>query len=162
LGLNYRFYKNFYVGLGYRYSNFQISDKKLRSNPKEQLNADIHQYGVYGELSYFINLGEMFTLEANIQAGENNIFITSTPCSNLGEKGIAKKGLFYSPNVIIYLRGEESLSFNLTIGYTFTNNNFKPEDVCKTEFKDYETVNFEPSYQYINVGFGIAYSFQKN
>ena len=31
LGLNYKFYKKFYLGVGYRYSNFQCSDKNLRS-----------------------------------------------------------------------------------------------------------------------------------
>ena len=79
----------------------------------------------------------------------------------MGLKGTSKKGLFYSPNLILYLKGEENLSFNFTIGYTITNNNFTPEDVCKTEFTNYENSNFDNNYQYLNVGLGIAYSFHK-
>jgi len=152
---NYSFYKRLYLGIGYRYSNFQISDKKLRSNTSNLLNSEIHFHGVYGEVSYIFSLGETFSIEASMQAGQNNIVLTSS----LIAESVKKTGLFYSPNINLYLRGEEELSFNVTIGYTITNNDFKPQDVGKTSFKDYTSIHYNNNYQYINVGFGISYSF---
>jgi len=157
---NFSFIKNVYVGVGYRYAYFKLSERKLNSNATEQFKGKIEQKGFYGELSYFYDLYENFSIEANFQVGMENTLGNSVLCIANGSK-TSEKGIFYSPNLNFYLKTEEIFSFIFSIGYNFSNTNFTPGTVCADSFVNFEDQDYYGNYQHLNVGFGIGISIIK-
>lgn len=158
--LNYSFIKNLYVGAGYKYTYYKLSEIKLNASPNEQYGAKIQLHGFYGEVSYFKELYENFLLEGNIQVGQESILSTSSTCENAGISHI-KKGLFVAPNLNFYLLTEEVFSFYFSLGYTFSSHGFTPEEVCETSFSGFKSDAYLGNYGSINVGLGIGFSFVK-
>ncbi|MEN8787470.1 MAG: hypothetical protein ABF264_01980 [Flavobacteriales bacterium] len=158
--LNYSFVKNFYIGAGYDYTYFKLSEQKLNSSPNELLDAKIHLQGFYGEVSYFYSLYESIVFEANLLVGQETIQTSSAKCSLLGDSH-EKKGLFWNPNINVYLLTEEVFSFYFSMGYRISSNGFKPSDVCETEFSGFESKDYNGNYGSFNIGFGIGFSFIK-
>lgn len=159
--IDYSLMKNFYVGAGYKYAFFKLNERQLNSAPTDQFNGKITLQGFYGELSYFYDVYENFSIEANFQVGRESITTASKFCE---AKGInhKKTGLFYSPNVNFYLKGEEVFSFFLSLGYQFSSHGLKPEDMCVDSFTGYNTVDHAGHYQHLNIGFGIGISLVKS
>lgn len=159
---NYSFLKNFYVGVGYRYALFKLNERKIDPNVAwdEQFKGEIEQKGIYGELSYFYDLYENFSIEANFQVGMENTMGNSVMCEANGGK-TSEKGLFYAPNLNFYLKTEEVFSFYFSVGYNFSNTNFTPETVCADSFVNYTDSDYQDNYGHFNVGFGIGISIIK-
>ncbi|MEN8929537.1 MAG: hypothetical protein ABF242_10865 [Flavobacteriales bacterium] len=155
--LNYAIIKKFYVGAGYRYAFFKLSDTKLNSDPRAQFDGQIVQQGIYGELSYFYDLYENFSIETNFQIGMENSIGSSAEC----ESKTSSKGVFFAPNLNFYLKTDEVFSFFFSLGYNFSNTNFTPESVCKESFPNFNATDYETNYQHFNVGFGIGISISK-
>ena len=158
--LNYSFLKNFYVGGGYKYTYYKLSEIKLNASPNEQYGAKIQLHGFYGELSYFNQLYNNFLIEGSIQVGQESIISSSRTCESTGTSHI-KKGLFVAPNLNFYLLTEEVFSFYFSVGYTFSSHGFNPEDVCETSFAGFKPDAYLGNYGSINVGLGIGFSFVK-
>lgn len=158
---NYRFFNEFYVGAGYKYSYFKFDEIQARAATNELYDGKIIQQGFYGELSYFVHPYEMLSIEANFQIGQENIMATSVLCPADSPGHINKKGIFYAPHLNIYLKTEEVFSFYLSLGYQFSSLGFVPEDICRTSFDNYEPKDYTGNYQHINVGFGIGISLIK-
>lgn len=157
---NYSFIKNVYVGLGYRYASFKLSERELNSAVQNQLKGKIEQKGVYGELSYFYDVYENFSIEANFQVGMENTIGNSVICIANGSR-TSKKGIFYAPNLNFYLKTEEVFSFFFSVGYNFSNTNFTPETVCVESFTNFIQEDYQGNYRHLNVGFGIGISLIK-
>lgn len=158
--INYSFAKNFYIGAGYDYTYFKLSEIKLNSSPNDLLDAKIQLQGFFGELSYFYSLYENVLFEANIQIGQEKIQTTSAKCNLLGESH-QKKGLFWNPNLNIYLLTEEAFSFYFSLGYRMSSQGIQPSDVCEKEFSGFQSEDYNGNYGSIQVGFGIGFSFIK-
>ncbi len=158
---NFKFFNEFYAGVGYKYSHFKLDEIQARATPNKIYDGKIIQQGFYGELSYFFHPYEILSIEANFQVGQESISATSVLCPSDSPGHINKKGLFYSPNINIYLKTEEVFSFYLSLGYQFSTTGFQPEDMCRTSFDNYESVDYNGNYQHINVGFGIGISLIK-
>lgn len=157
---NYSFIKNVYVGVGYRYAFFKLSERELNSAAQNQFKGRIEQKGVFGELSYFYNLYDNFSVEANFQVGMENTVGNSVNCVANGSK-TSKKGIFYAPNLNFYLKTEEIFSFFFSVGYNFSNTNFTPETVCVDSFTNFMDEDYQGNYRHLNVGFGIGISLIK-
>lgn len=158
--LNYSFAKNFYVGAGYDYTYFKLSELKLNSSPNQQLDGKIQLQGFFGEVSYFYSLYDNVLFEANLQIGQESIHSSSAKCS---DKDIShtKKGVFWSPNINAYLLTEEAFSFFFSLGYRISSQGFEPNDVCEIEFSGHDSKDYLGNYGSIHVGFGIGFSFVK-
>jgi len=158
--LNYSFAKNFYVGAGYDYTYFKLSEQQLNSSPNEQLDGKIQLQGFFGEMSYFYSLYDNVLFEANIQIGQETIRSSSAKCSEMGISH-TKRGLFWNPNINAYLLTEEAFSFFFSVGYRISTKGFEPKDVCETEFSGHDSDDYQGNYGSIHVGFGIGFSFIK-
>jgi hypothetical protein len=158
--LNYRIHKNLYIGAGYKYTFYKLSELKLNASPNDLFDAKISIQGFFGELSYFYSLYDNILIEGNVQVGQESIFSSSRVCRNNGET-LVKKGLFVSPNLNIYLLTDEIFSFYFSLGYNFSSNGFNSKDVCETSFPGYKIDSYLGNYGSINVGLGIGYSFIK-
>lgn len=158
--LNYSFIKNFYLGAGYKYTYYKLSEIKLNASPNELYDAKIQLHGFYGELSYFYPMYDNFLIEGNIQIGRETIKTSSRTC-NVNGASNSKLGLFVSPNLNFYLLTEEVFSFHFSLGYNFSSNGFNPEDVCETSFSGYKPNAYLGNYGSLNVGLGIGISFVK-
>lgn len=152
---NYSFYKNVYVGVGYRYAYFKLSETKLNSAAQNQFKGIIEQQGFYGELSYFFDLYENFSIEANFQVGQEITSGNSALCIANGGK-TSERGVFYSPNLNFYLKTEEVFSFYFSMGYNFSSTRFTPETVCAESFPDFDEIDYQGNYRHLNIGFGIG------
>ena len=158
---NYSFIKNVYIGVGYRYSFFKLNDRKLDPSVdwENKFNGKFEQKGFYGELSYFYDLYENFSIEANFQVGMENTVGNSVLCTN-GSK-TSKKGMFYSPNLNFYLKTEEIFSFFFSVGYNFSTTSFTPETVCADSFTNFSIDDYAGDYRHLNIGFGLGISIIK-
>ena len=159
---NFKFFKEFYAGVGYKYSYFKLDEIQARAATNKIYDGKIIQQGFYGELSYFFHPYEILSIEANFQVGQESISATSVLCPADSPGHMLKKGLFYSPNINLYLKTEEVFSFYLSLGYQFSSTGFQPEDMCRTSFDNYKAEDYNGNYQHINVGFGIGISLIKH
>mgnify|MGYP003872258131 CR=1 FL=1 len=158
---NVKLFKELYAGAGYKYSQFKLNEIQARVAPNDIYDGKIIQQGFYGELSYFFHPYEILSIEANFQLGQESVSATSKLCPSDSPGHSTKKGIFYSPNVNIYLKTEEVFSFFLSLGYQFSTTGFQPEDICRPSFENYEPADYTGNYQHINVGFGIGISLIK-
>ena len=158
--INYSVVKNVYVGVGYRYGYFKFSETKLNSVAQNQFKGTLEQKGMYGELSYFYDLYDNLAIEANFQVGmENTVGNSILLISNGGKT--SNKGVFYSPNLNIYLKTEEVFSFFFSVGYNFSSTRFTPETVGAVSFDNYSEADFLGTYRHLNIGFGMGITLKK-
>ncbi len=158
--VNYSFAKNFYVGAGYDYTYFKLSEQQLNSSPNNLLEAKIELQGFFGEVSYVYSLYENLLFEANLQIGQETISSSSAFCTS-NNSPHEKKGLFLNPNLNVFLLTDEIFSFYFTTGYRISSHGFNPEDVCKSEFSGYTSSDYFGNYGSFHVGFGIGFSVTK-
>ncbi|MGB1039917.1 MAG: hypothetical protein ACPGVD_03515 [Flavobacteriales bacterium] len=159
--LNYSPLKNFYVGAGYKYTYYKLSEIKLNASPNERYNAKIQLPGFYGELSYFFPVYDNFLIEGNLQMGQESILSTSQSCISTGIEH-KKKGLFVTPNLNFHLLTQEAFFFYFSLGYTFSSHGLNPSDLCETEFSGFGDESYNGNYNSLNVGFGIGISIFKS
>lgn len=158
--LNYSFAKNFYIGAGYDYTFFKLSEIKLNVSPNQQLGAKVEKQGLFGELSYFYELYENVLFEANIQIGQETVRSTSAKCAINGESH-TQKGLYWNPNLNVYLLTDEPFSFYFSLGYRSSTVGFTPGDICETTISGFSEDVYKGNYGEIQVGFGVGFAFIK-
>lgn len=157
LSLNYKVYKGFNLGVGFKHSFFEISQFKIT----EKLDAQTHIYGPYAEASYIAYLSSNVFVDMSLQAGYFVMSSSSNPIRANGADFNRTQSSYISPNLSFYLVGPERISYCFSLGYTLTQTSMTPQTYGLDSFKDYDKPDYEGNLQHVNFGFGILVNIGK-
>lgn len=151
--LQYKFYKDFYVAGGLRYTYMGVAETRV---PQHMIGGE-HIYGGYIEAGWSSWQGERFGVELGIKAGyAHHTFVTdSTKVHGYTQLNAP----YVMPQLSLILSADEAVAYRWIIGYNFDLYRFHPSMLGLTTNGGYDTHSMRKSTQSIVVGFAFTWYF---
>lgn len=136
------------LGVGFNYFYFDVNSNAFQFNVVGKMEG----FNPYIKLAKRNKLGENAFFEYSINSGYLKVFSSS----NQGPGSYAQEGYNVRPQLGIYLKSGDLVSFGLIASYNYMNFEFTPDNLSLDNFPGNTAENSVGNTQFFSVGFGFS------
>jgi len=158
IGFKYNIFKGMTLGIGAKYSFFNINTFALKN---ANWSGGLHMPAPYIDLSFEKFTTERISLSAGVKIGYAAMISVNDSCKNATGEPVIYGALFFEPHVeALMLTGKGSSDgFSFILGYNIYNRPFTPGFLCMNELPNLEPENYKGFTGFFSIGFGYRYYF---
>jgi len=144
--------KSMHLGIFAQHSYLTFNDLSI----PERTNATMQIVGTGVTLGYTVPTSDKFSLEFAVNGGYSYVLTSSETClQSTGNRVYKKGGMSIKPDLSLFIRSSEYLSFGILFSYQFILSEFGPSNLCLSEFEgSFPTDYVGPSHLFA-IGFGF-------
>lgn len=142
---------DFSLGLAVNHSYMTFNDIAI----PEKTDANFQYAAALLSATYTFKPNEKVNIDVALNGGYSLIFIKSQTCKDTGAERLNQSGLIVKPNVGIFIKSTDYLSFGLLVSYTYLNHEFGPDELCLTNFSGFDERDYSGNSTIFSVGFGF-------
>jgi len=144
--------KSMHLGIVLQHSYLTFNDLAI----PERTNASMQIAGTGLVVGYTVSTSEKFSIEFAVNGGYSYMLTSSETClQSTGNKMHKKSGVSIKPDLTLFIRSSEYLSFGIVFSYQFLLSEFGPSNLCLSDFDgSFATDYIGPSHLF-SIGFGF-------